>query len=338
MTKSWGFSLESGPRRVLRRTIIRLSALLYETSFGRSLLSPAFFPPVSEIRGVEVAERGGSLIRGLIDAGQPALVGRLGSIEARRLISLARRFPEILNSESPIPLLNPRDRSVWNVRRGKRFRAQMDDDPQAALQWAQTYFEALREIDLLGVWSFGESYFLEHLSHAGFMPIGDLQPWNHDPPWSEGLAGKKVVVVSPFAQTIRSQYSERREILFEDDRVLPAFDLRLVEAFLPGLRELNVGQGDFFAKLKILVDEVHKEPFDVAIVGSGPNGLMIAAEVKRRGSLAIQLGGATQLLFGIRGKRWEEQGFSLFNPHWVRPSMAETPQRHLAMFDNGAYW
>jgi hypothetical protein len=35
----------------------------------------------------------------------------------------------------------------------------------------------------------------------------------------------------------------------------------------------------------------------------------------------VHLGGATQRLFGIRGKRWDERPFfqNLYNEHWTRP-------------------
>ena len=49
-----------------------------------------------------------------------------------------------------------------------------------------------------------------------------------------------------------------------------------------------------------------EEIFDVAIIGCGAYGMPLAAMLKQAGKQAIHLGGATQLLFGIKGKRWEE--------------------------------
>jgi hypothetical protein len=63
------------------------------------------------------------------------------------------------------------------------------------------------------------------------------------------------------------------------------------------------------------------------------------------GKKAIHLGGSTQLLFGIKGKRWEDPNYgfngtsysSFFTQHWVRPSLEETPQDSNSIED-GCYW
>ena len=46
--------------------------------------------------------------------------------------------------------------------------------------------------------------------------------------------------------------------------------------------------------------------FDIAIIGCGAYGFPLASFIKNLGKQAIHLGGVTQLLFGIKGKRWEE--------------------------------
>lgn len=43
------------------------------------------------------------------------------------------------------------------------------------------------------------------------------------------------------------------------------------------------------------------------------------------GKKAIHMGGATQMLFGIKGKRWEDEYGEFMNEHWIRPSKEETP-------------
>ena len=43
--------------------------------------------------------------------------------------------------------------------------------------------------------------------------------------------------------------------------------------------------------------------FDVAIIGCGAYGLPLAVEAKRMGKQAIHMGGATQVLFGIKVNR-----------------------------------
>ena len=80
-------------------------------------------------------------------------------------------------------------------------------------------------------------------------------------------------------------------------------------------------------------------PFDVALIGCGAYGLPLGAAIKQMGKPAVHLGGALQLLFGIRGRRWEAmpQYLSLMNDAWVRPSSTETPPL-AEMVDGGCYW
>ena len=66
----------------------------------------------------------------------------------------------------------------------------------------------------------------------------------------------------------------------------------------------------------------------------------MGAFIKRElGRQAVHLGGATQLLFGIKGCRWDAwpQFNALYNASWVRPLALETPDVHKAI-EGGAYW
>ena len=51
------------------------------------------------------------------------------------------------------------------------------------------------------------------------------------------------------------------------------------------------------------------------------------------------MGGATQILFGIKGNRWDQHSVigKLYNEAWVRPNENETPKK--AGINEGAcYW
>jgi hypothetical protein len=62
---------------------------------------------------------------------------------------------------------------------------------------------------------------------------------------------------------------------------------------------------------------------------------------KTLGKQALHLGGATQLLFGIKGKRWEDPkqdyGKRFFNEYWVRPLPHEIPEGSESV-EGGCYW
>ena len=87
-----------------------------------------------------------------------------------------------------------------------------------------------------------------------------------------------------------------------------------------------------------MITDIQKLNFDIAIIGCGAYGFPLAAAVKRMGKQAIHLGGATQLLFGIRGNRWENSELRrFFNEYWVKPGIDEIPS-HAGKIENGCYW
>jgi len=77
------------------------------------------------------------------------------------------------------------------------------------------------------------------------------------------------------------------------------------------------------------------QSFDIALVGAGAWSLPLLSNLKNAGKSGIHLGGEAQLLFGIKGRRWEQHGF--YNAHWVRPSAEETPAVYKSK-ENGCYW
>jgi hypothetical protein len=76
--------------------------------------------------------------------------------------------------------------------------------------------------------------------------------------------------------------------------------------------------------------------FDIALIGAGAWSLPLAAHAKKIGKKAIHLGGTLQLLFGIRGGRFDQWGFA-YHQGWIRPLPEETPANCQRM-EKGAYW
>ena len=87
--------------------------------------------------------------------------------------------------------------------------------------------------------------------------------------------------------------------------------------------------------------EIDKIDYDICIVGAGAYGFPLAAHVKRSGKKAIHLAGVTQLLFGIKGSRWENfivwPYMNLFNEHWIRPLGIEKP-KNANQVEGACYW
>lgn len=164
-------------------------------------------------------------------------------------------------------------------------------------------------------------------------------------PWSAALKGKKVLVVHPFENSIRKQYEENRKHIFERiydaEDILPEFELITLKAVQTLAGENDDRFRTWFDALNWMEEQCGQIDFDVAIIGCGAYGFPLAAAIKRMGKIAIHLGGATQIMFGIIGSRWENEYLRFYhdvvNEHWVRPQETEKIA-HANAVESACYW
>lgn len=210
-------------------------------------------------------------------------------------------------------------------------------------RFACEQLDILKDVDVMSCRS--EKYEIEvvkkYLQHSDLICINTIQfPFWFKNPWSKHLKGKKVLVINPFDETIRKQYA-KRELLFKDPEVLPEFELityRPVQGI--GNSKKLLKYATWFEALEDMKNDIKEIDFDIAIIGAGAYGIFLAQYCKTLGKKAVHMGGATQLLFGISGKRWDDWfGSRFYNEHWTRPSKSETPDG-VEQFENGtlAYW
>ena len=207
------------------------------------------------------------------------------------------------------------------------------------------FLPLISQADFMGVWMLRfEDYYLKKYGSQSLelTYLLDLEPWSApDHPWSAALKGKKGLVIHPFADTIIAQY-KRREKIFPGTDILPVFDLRVLKAVQTVAEEIDDRFETWFDALEWMYNEALKINFDVAIIGCGAYGFPLAAKLKQAGKQAIHLGGATQILFGIKGKRWEKDDSFLyvqkfFNENWVYPSDDDKPLNAKSVA-GGVYW
>lgn len=215
--------------------------------------------------------------------------------------------------------------------------------PELLKRFSEMMIEDMPLIDILASWRFEEEYFSKELQNAYKIDFEPYNPFWSDVPWTAALENKKVLVVHPFAETIQKQYL-RKELIHKDPRVLPTFDLQTIKA----IQTIgNQGDGRFetwFDALEFMKNEIDKMDYDVCLLGCGAYGMPLAAHVKRSGKKAVHLGDSLQLLFGIRGARWENSNYNatynyskLMNEFWVKPSATETPSK-AQQVEEGCYW
>ena len=209
-------------------------------------------------------------------------------------------------------------------------------DDASLKEYGDRYLPILKDVDILGISGVHmEDYFAKkYIGKPKYILYEGMEPLRGD--WTKLLAGKKVLVVSPFVRDIENQYSKRERLFPNPDDILPKFELRLLQAPLT-LAEERGSAPTFFDGLDMMVASIKQMDFDIALVGCGAYGSLLCIEIKKMGKMAIQTGGATPTLFGIIGKRWlkREHVAKYVNSEWIRPS--EKP-RGFDKVEGGAYW
>lgn len=209
--------------------------------------------------------------------------------------------------------------------------------------FCRTFITSLEQMDQLAPWFLkGERVTLkQYASQAQLIstdplylnPIGSTNPEH----WTQSLRHKKILVVSPFTATIKKQFTRKEQIWHGEYPLLPDCTLKTLRVPLAA----SVAPSpypDWITGLEALKTQMAEIDFDVALIGAGAWSLPLTTHAKALGKIGIHLGGATQILFGIKGKRWEKGGEpDYYNDAWVRPSAAETPSG-VNKIESACYW
>jgi hypothetical protein len=321
------------------RSLIRL---LFKTIFHRASrdFKPLTYASLAASRAPLPADAAADRIFKLVTGDSACMVARLGSVELGTVIKYKNMI-----TKPPLERLYDYglrgEKSWWSKRGADELNINAGFFPISAKnldRFSALMLDSMSSVDLLGSWVPGENLFAQELKDAEVCALRDVEPYYHARPWTRGLENKRVLVIHPFAESILHQYRNKRKLLFKNPGVLPEFELLAIKAVQSIAGNLT-SFPDWFDALDFMFEESTKMDFDVAIIGCGAYGFPLAAKIKKSGRKAIHLGGATQILFGIKGKRWDQHPVisQLYNEHWIRPSRAETPLRTDKVEDS-CYW
>lgn len=295
-------------------------------------------------------EEANHLIYDILTRKEPCMISRFGSGEigivtnylaVHNTQNLFRRCNKYVTDDIGLPW--------WDKLFFKSMRNNMGVFPEnisTLERFSERYLNDAPLIDLLGSFNYMEKWM--PLQNTPKVHLECLYPFFVEKPWTLALKHKNVLVIHPFVDTIKSQYA-KRELLFDNSDILPEYNLKTLRAV-----QSNAGNKvpfkDWFEALKWMEDEMANIDFDICIIGCGAYGLPLAATAKRLGKKAVHLGGGSQLLFGIKGKRWDNNSYhwkalpqldtnysNLYNDYWVRPSQNETPKSAKSV-EGACYW
>ncbi len=281
-------------------------------------------------RPILTSDRGNETIAKMIRQNNPAAIGKIGSEELQALVFYKKTLqgyqnhPKFMDSANRLyvgPGVFPVNESVFN-------------------KFSSYFLKVLSDMDHLGVWfNFGEAQVVnEHAPKAILSDFRSLEPYYHANPWSQELENKKVLILHPFTDSIEQQYQKRKYIWLDRPSLLPDFSLDTIKIPLHAVLVKPQAQ-DWFESLATLKHQMSQKEFDVAIIGAGAWSLPLALHAKNLGKIGIHLGGATQIFFGIKGKRWDHKKTisKFYNDAWGSPSSLETPPTSNTV-EQGCYW
>lgn len=266
------------------------------------------------------------------------LVGRNGTIELEALLTYAQKHflfqqqGHILEKHAGVFPSNESSHRHW-IR-----------DTEAAIQ----------NTDLLVAGWFAplareEKVYLSNLGrNSVFLPLRALEPYYVpiEMMWTRYLQFHKVAVVSSFAETAMKQVSKAKEIW--GDRA--SFLLPPETQFIPirtgyapilakGRAEWPGNPASWEQSVESVVQQVVDSGAEIVLIGCGGLGMIIGYRLKQLGKVCVVMGGAIQVLFGIKGNRWENHTTigRFWNDAWTYPSEDETPANSDSI-EKGCYW
>lgn len=287
--------------------------------------------PYGKVNGSKVIKKhseSNELIGKMIDSGKPFMIGRFGSVEL-----------SIIGASYNIKIGRQKDYSDRIYKTSENNAGIFPPEHDILMSFSECMLKSASNLDLIGLWNDKYELFTvkNYAREAKGMELWCLEPYyDLSNSWTHHLKGKKVLIVSPFAEAIKSR-STHRQYLF-DKQFWPECEWIPFKAVqtISGTKDERFG--DWFDALDFMVSEMKKIDFDIAILGCGAYGFPLASEIKNMGKQAIHLGGATQILFGVRGKRWDNSSLNVYyNEHWVYPSENEKP-KGFGNVENGCYW
>jgi hypothetical protein len=298
--------------------------------------------PLSRPDCIKDPDEAAGIIRKAFLADKPCMIGRFGANEISVLVNYLGVKLRKKNSLSYIIGNTPA--WWWNkgtinlLHTGAGFFPPTEEKIE---QFCQLMLRDMQQVDILGSWLPNEHYFEDKLKDTKKVQLMLLDPYWAQKPWTSALEGKKVLVVHPFAETIKQQYT-KRELLFENN-LLPKFELKVIPA-VQSIAGAKTPFADWFEALDFMKGKIDQTDYDICLIGAGAYGFPLAAHVKQIGKKGFHLGGSLQLLFGIKGKRWEDDQYhpffnysGLINQHWTSPNEQERPE-NANQVEGGCYW
>jgi hypothetical protein len=217
--------------------------------------------------------------------------------------------------------------------------------------YSDAYLSAIEHCEMMAGWDVQGNY-IGHIaqSHAYLRNVYptkkmfwalslDIFHYIYNNPWTHALRGKRILIISPFEESILEKLPVRSKLYHGID-LFPDCEFITMKPPQTQAGEPSRGFTVEFQEFKENVDRLI-DSFDIALVSCGGYANPICSFIYEKGKSAIYVGGVLQMYFGILGERWVQErndAVRLFhNKYWSRPKENERP-RDCKKIEGGCYW
>ena len=227
--------------------------------------------------------------------------------------------------------------------------------PADIMEYAQKYHRAFQNSDIYTGWEKFGGYYRHIQQSQDYMTATypdkslvwtvalNIFYYIYSRPWTHALRGKRILIVSGFAESIMEKIPIREKI-YDGVDLFPECTFTAIRPPQTHGKYTLIDESDYFgSQLNRFTAELDqlRDTYDIALVSCGGYGNLVCNHIFESGKSAIYVGGVLQMYFGILGGRWlkdEPEVLRLFlNEHWTRPKSTEIPIGYKSI-ENGCYW
>jgi len=217
------------------------------------------------------------------------------------------------------------------------------------IEFCKLYINAVNESTCLAAWDklmLQEQEILRNKNCAQLI-FSILEPFycclENINPWSHKLLGKKVLIVNPFVESFKKQLNNNFQIFKDPNKkiFLDGQEFVFYKSYVTTAG--NHLHSSWIETFDIMCNDISKLDFDIALLGCGGYGLPLSNYIhKKLNKSVIYVGGGLQLLFGVMGKRWEDNDMwkkiiRENDTKFIRPSGDEI-LKNKERVEGGCFW
>jgi len=260
------------------------------------------------------------LIKNAINDSKPKAFGKMGNVEASHILTYLNNTPSLIGQQLFV------NAGIYA------------DSLDTFVSWCRHYLKSVKNLDSILQWCNEDKLVLSQMGYKGDVQnsFEGIEPFVlGEEGWHYQLKDKTVLCVSPFPDTVQTQVRKF-------NKIWNGAEIGNLITVKSPYSEALTGEKPkpWIDKLDDMISQINHLDFDFATVGCGGFSLIICDHIKKLGKPCVHLGGGNQILYGIRGKRWDE-GFKHHEwygtKEWIRPLPHETPPRKFYV-EGGCYW